>query len=451
MDIFGYKYTNKIKKFFNTHLNDELTNLLNEHNYDDNEIIIKFINIFKNQTNIDIELIKSVKIDKMHNYSNIPLLYLILFKKLGKTEKYKKYFINDKIFYKWIRENLHTLDMNDEMFDEYKDVLFNLNENRKELHLVLYDNLFVSIDVLHHAESEDLQYSVYKNNITEIHTYVPINSEEPNVQIILRIIDFYRTLFNKQTKHVKLVVFYGDQKKYICEEHNESICSDNVNSGLSIQGFVIRIWRKEEFYKVLIHELVHYFGVDFYISDDIYKKINKYFKSFIKIKGIDRVNESYTEIMANVIHNCLCSVLFNKSFTELFVHELLFSHLQTCKLLNHFEYETYEQFILNKNENLISTENKKTTINQTTSACSYYIIKCIFMVHLNNFLNFWKLNGFVIKSSKNTEQNYLTLYKNIVNDNALNSILINKILKILQNSDDFYVYKTMKMTMFQIQ
>ena len=63
------------------------------------------------------------------------------------------------------------------------------------------------------------------------------------------------------------------------------------------------IWRKEEFYKVLIHELTHYFGVDFYITDNIYKKLEKHFGELINILGVDRINESYTETIALTIHS----------------------------------------------------------------------------------------------------------------------------------------------------
>lgn len=442
------KYTSKIKKFLDINLSDEHILLKNTKNdgYDDDKIIKQFMNIFKNQSisqhDLGINLVKYEKVKKLHDYDNEPLLYIILKNTLCDNPEYKQCFTSREIFYDWIRENASKININDTIYSQYHGILFNPCKTRKELHKIMYESIFVSIDVIHHSESEDLHYKVYSNENTELHIYHPDSNDGPNIFIILKIIDFYRNLLNSDV-HVKIVTFYGEQKKYLPIIKNKTICSDNVNSGSTIKGKIIQTWRKEEFYKVLIHEMVHYFGVDFYISDSIYKKINEHFQKFIAIKGVDRINESYTEVLAITIHSCLFASLNNTTFSEIFYYELLFSYLQVGKILNHFGCNCYD--------NLLDTNSTK--IIQTTSAFSYYVIKCMFMENLQKILDFWSENGFTILKTTQVQYNYLKLYKTIVKCDSLNKILINKIINLLtlqEKEGECFVTKTMRMSMFQI-
>lgn len=442
------KYTKTIIQFLNKHLNSEHQTIKNIcEKYDNNEIIQNFTNIFKNQENFEINMIKSVQVKKLHSYESPPLMYIIL------NDIYKdKYFTNLSEFYQWIREQ--NIDLHENKFKKYHPVLFDPSKNRLELHNLTYDSIFISNDVIHHIESEDLNYKIYSNANTEIHIYHPNSNDGPDIQLIMRIIDFYRTLLNKKTNtniFVKLVVFYGEQKKFICSK-GLPLCSDNVNSGLSMKGVVIHIWRKEEFYKVLIHELIHYFGVDFYISNLLYQQLNKHFQKVIRIKGVDRINESYTEILAIAIHSVLYAYLNNLQFSDVFSYEILFTNLQVAKILDHFnciEYldntdDTYNTNQLQKEQNQIK---------QNTSVFSYYVVKCMFMENFDKFLDFWKMNNFILLKDKKTEQSYIELYKTIMTPVSLNKSLIKKINSLLSSEDiklnNHFIVNTMRMSVFQ--
>ena len=110
-------------------------------------------------------------------------------------------------------------------------------------------------------------------------------------------------------------MFYGNQKKYLTNDNN--LCSDNINSGARIDNSIY-LWRKEEFYKVLIHELIHLFDVDFYISDSVYQKIEKIFNNTFNVNGFDRVNECYTEAFAVLLHSIIYSIETNLSSIKYF-------------------------------------------------------------------------------------------------------------------------------------
>lgn len=437
------KYTYKIKTFLDNNLSSEYHTLnLKCKQYDTNEIIKKFINIFAQNNNEadQLTLIKSEKIRKLHSYEDESLLYIILSDIYG-----NKYFNDQCGFYEWIRLNMSKINITDDIFSDYHQILFNPCENRKELHKIMYESIFVSADILHHSESEDLNYKIYSNSNTQIHIYHPDSNNGPDINVMMSIINFYRTLLNSDI-HVKISVFYGEHKKLLPVKETYAdnfkpvtLCSDNINSGSSIKHEIVQIWRKEEFYKVLIHELVHYFAIDFYLSNGIYNKINEHFKSLIKINGIDRINESYTEVLTMVIHSCLYATIHNETFSDIFAYEMLFSYFQTSKILHYFECENYEQVLT-------------TTFNQTTSAFSYYIIKCMFMVNLGKILDFWNTNDLTILKSKQTQENYIELYKEIVSHDTLDANLINKIIQIIKDlqANQCFLTKTMRMSMFQI-
>lgn len=438
------KYTNKIKKLLDTNFSDDYEEILKLClEYDNNEIIKKFIKIFSEiPTEENISIIKSEKIKKLHTYDDESLLQVIL-----QSVYENKYFETTEEFFEWARENGTKIKIDGHMFSDFHQILFNPSENRKELHRMMYESIFVSADVLHHSESEDLNYKVFMNENTEIHLYHPDSNNGPDIQIIMKIINFYRILFSSEIK-VKLTIFYGEQKKFLYNfKPSHTICSDNINSGSSIKHEIIQIWRKEEFYKVLIHELVHYFGVDFYLSNSIYQKINNHFQSVIKINGIDRINESYTETLAIVIHSCLYSILYQKPFSEIFSYEILFTYFQVSKLLIHFGCKNYQNI-------------SNTIFNQTTSAFSYYVVKCMLMQNLSKMFDFWENHHFVILKNKNSQTSYHDLYKEIVNLNSLNADLIDKFINFIDNekskisqnyeSSDCFVFNTMRMSMFQL-
>lgn len=435
------KYSLKIQNFLNTASSEYKTN----NNYDDNNII-KFIkNTFdkvfnKNQTivNIHTSIVK-----KLHGYDDYPLLYIIL----SKSQPYLNWLQLNKNsessnitnFYKWIRENNSKINLEENKYSDFHDVLFRPCESRIELHQMMYKSIFVSLDVLQHSESENMNYKVYKNSNTEIHIYNPESNGEddgPNIDLILKIIDFYHELTNKDL-FVKLVVFYGSQKKQLSS--GKMLCSDNVNSGSTIKGKIIQIWRKEEFYKVLIHELVHYFEIDFYIMDSIYKKLNLHFKQIVNIKGIDRINESYTEIIAVTIHSIIYSKIKNTSLNAVLNLELMFSYFQVAKILHHFECDALDDV-------------EKNNITQSTSAFSYYVVKCMFLEKFFDVTQFWESNGFSILGK--CESEYINLYKKIVKLDTLDRNKLNYFINLIKENEkdkaNSFVFKTMRMTMFQI-
>jgi hypothetical protein len=158
----------------------------------------------------------------------------------------------------------------------------------------------------------------------------------------------------------------------------------------------------------------------------------------VNIKGIDRINESYTEIIAVTIHSVLYSKIKNTSLNVVLNLELMFSYFQVAKILHHFEY------------NSLDDVEKKNNITQSTSAFSYYIVKCMFFEKFFDVTQFWESNGFTILG--NCESKYINLYKKIVRLDTLDKNKLIYFINLIKENDkvNSFVFKTMRMTMFQI-
>lgn len=329
--------------------------------------------------------------------------------------------INEKVFYKWFRLNKQDIDLLDVLPNNY----YHKNKHTELLNKLLYDNSFISLDVIRHAETSDITLEIYESDTIKIYLYFV--DKKPNILLISKIISFLRKLFNNDS-YINLIIFYGNQKKYLLQKSNKYIYSDSVNSGSTLQGKLIMIWRNEEFYKVLIHELIHYFGIDFYTNDSIYDEIYKIFEKKYNIDGVDRVNESYTETLALLIHSIIYSVIHNIDLNKIIQYEILFSYFQIAKIFNYFGSKIY--------------------FHQKTSVCSYYVVKCLFLMNIVTLLNYWKKNGFYIENNKK----YIQLYNKLLNSShQLDDKLIDKFIIILNNNNNNkFIYKTMRMSLFQL-
>jgi hypothetical protein len=245
------------------------------------------------------------QLEKLHKPTKYPLMYLHY---LEITEKDPMSF---SAFYEYYSENIN----------EYKKI-FNIessiskllkdSENRSQLHKNLYSNPFVSIDVTHVSESFNLLYTKVKLNNGIIHLYEIIKDSEDdsesdsdsdnnpsklNIDMLCFVINFMECFikkYNIEIIPINLTIFLSPQTKKIIDKFN-FLGPININSGSTYPRINIFLWRKEELLKVLIHELIHFYGIDYNLF------INNKETDFC-IVGEDRNNEAYTESLAILIN-----------------------------------------------------------------------------------------------------------------------------------------------------
>jgi hypothetical protein len=99
----------------------------------------------------------------------------------------------------------------------------------------------------------------YNNN--NIYIYNDTYEERKINKIInkIKIIINYLNNFI-EIKGMKLYIILSDIKKNLINK-KYLLDGDNVNSGLCSNSYIF-IWREEELFKVLIHEMIHFFKLD---------------------------------------------------------------------------------------------------------------------------------------------------------------------------------------------
>jgi hypothetical protein len=447
------KYTNKLLQYINNNYL-EILNEININNIKKSKLINNLYSItydtYKKNYNINFKI---SKLDKLHEQNEYPLMY-IFFCKLQEHNILKNIFNiklnNFKLFIEWYNNNLDNdftykihkyfsknNNINKEVYNLYL-LIYKPYTKRKSLHNLLYDNNFISIDNQQHAETNKLIKYTYNNDNLNINIYmIDNNKNEINFNKIIHIIKIMKNISIKNKSHnnkLELVIFLGLQKKLLPNQENLYINCEHINSGASLPGSYVLIWRIEELYKVLIHELIHFYKLDFNSYDNNYNKLHNYIINKYNIHNTDSPNESYTEILALLIHSIFYSFYNKMDIIEILKYETVFTLVQISKILRY---------------NNINNTNElgKKIIKQNTSIFSYYIVKGSLLVNLDKLIDF--LND-EISNIKIT--NHIDRFYNLIIDCMNNKFfnLIDKSITILNNitKNNNFFNKTMRMTLF---
>lgn len=376
-------------------------------------------------------------------------------------------------------------DLTDTLIDVYRTI-HKTSGHRKILHDALYENKFISWDVQHDLESSTLKYTKYM--INDKHTvcvFVPVpdsiadmgrvdettitmdpnvsNKVEnetcgPDIETIAMLIDTMENLVRSDRGSValpvNLTVMFSNQKKNVYPK-TKVLCCDNINSGSTYPGRSIVCWRREEFYKVLIHELFHYHSFDFFSSNPYYKKLDDML-ILPKIEGSDMLNEAYTEtstiIILSIVQYVNDMYLSDKIVpildTDLTDHmsqflnkEIMFILFQIAKILVIFGCDDVDLYI-----------NNKIMIHQNTSFRSYFIIKMLLLSNITDTLQMMD-RGLTLDDQRLIEFGELInrSWKYLLQDEIrleLINTFIEKIKSayVSQSTDTSWIYKTCRMS-----
>ena len=195
---------------------------------------------------------------------------------------------------------------------------------------------------------------------------------------------------------LKVFLMLTDLKKELpmCST-NCKIKKTSVNTGYSLQCSHIVIFRKEEWFKVFIHETIHNFGLDFSpIDTNCYPPLLKYFgiKKNIQLK----LYEAYTESWAKIL-NCLLLAFddekedvgkFLKLANKNIETERFFGYYQICKILKYMDL----------------TFGQMTTYEEETAVISYYFIGSILLSDYQDYIQWCFVNnkpGIILQFDKN--------------------------------------------------
>ena len=201
-------------------------------------------------------------------------------------------------------------------------------------------------------------------------------------------------------KNIKIYLYYTPFKKKIpsalMDIFGAEHCNSAVTTSCALDGVIV-IYRKEEWFKVFIHESFHSLGLDF--STFSCHKLNAKLLKLFPIKSEMNAFEAYSEFWATIINCLFCAynLLDNKLNDKDFLlyadfciqFERIFALFQMVKILN-FMGITY-QHLFEKNE--ISDVARRYLYKEETNVFSYYIIKCILLYNYDAFLKWCEKNN----------------------------------------------------------
>lgn len=269
--------------------------------------------------------------------------------------------------------------------------------------------------------------------------------------------------------NLELFLYLTPFKKELPYSVQDIIGPYHVNTGVSDvcqhSGEII-VYRKEEWFKVFIHETMHNLGLDFSMIDNsnIKNKLRKVFTVQTDIK----LFESYCEMWARLMNTIMEAYFFVKSerfkkiekketffiekFYEAIKNEIIFSFYQALKVLEFMglDYQT----ITNIND--INYSISKSLYKENSNVFAYYVITAILLLHVNDFLLWCYDNNENIINFKKTINNsngesFVDFIEKISKKDKLLKLVIKLEDKIskdsIQKNKKMNLIKTMKMTL----
>ena len=341
---------------------------------------------------------------------------------LKDTNKFKK--INDFNKYKYSVEELPPKNYDNNILEMHNnDMKTIMNEDKnisKLINVSFYGDRiisdFISSRVIRNILNNLFVKNIYKYKKRTVIIFTQNKLDDKFIKKIDSIFNFFDILTGKENMYY-LEIFLSNKKKYFNENLN-SIDPDNINSGATLPGVFIYLWRKEEIIKVLIHEIVHYLDLDMI---DYQNKFKILYKNINLDAKMVNPNEAYTEILALFLmsvwsyYNRELNEDINNFVSKRLTIELGWSYHQINKILKYFKcYDNYDELF-----------NNKCKFRQRTNVLSYFILKTYFLQNINLVLDEFRLDNLYM-----TKDNADRIFKitNLQDDKFMKNI--NNIMKI---------------------
>lgn len=281
----------------------------------------------------------------------------------------------------------------------------------------------------------------------------------------LYIVDSYSS--KKCASQLKIFVYHTSLLKNLPSSNIEILNENNVNTAFTRtcpSDSEIVVFRKEEWFKVFMHETFHNFGLDF--SNMNLMICNQTILNLFPVSSDVNLFESYTEFWARIMNVLFCSFINMKDknnidefYTniEFFINfERIFAFFQMVKILN-FMGLTYKDLY---KKTTLSDNLRKTLYKEDTNVLAYYVLTLILLNNYQEFLSWCNINNISIlnfkKTTKNLENFCKFIEKKYKTKNMLDGIeCTERLLYRIKNSkrknkDLIYLIKNLRMTICEL-
>lgn len=186
---------------------------------------------------------------------------------------------------------------------------------------------------------------------------------------------------------IEIIIYLTNYTKTFPKDNSE-LGVENVNSGVTYHRGPRRhvyVYRKEEVFKVILHELIHAFNLDGWTHNVEDEGIQRYFHRFQKLY----VLESLTDTLACIYNIIMFSLIFSKvtnkdyhSYARLFLERE--KEYIICQSGNVLKYEGYDF----NNNGLVVYGRRR----ENTHVLSYYVLKALNFYYMTDFFK-WFASG----------------------------------------------------------
>ena len=305
-------------------------------------------------------------------------------------------------------------------------------------------------------------FMVEEDNIElKLDTY---NRYVDNIVMWIYILNQYAS---KQCVHsLKLYFYFTSLEKHLPNSNISILDEINVNTAFTTtcpKDSEIVVFRKEEWFKVFIHETFHNFGLDF--SDMNNKVVHACILHIFNVKSEVNLYESYTEFWAEIMNALFCSFIALKNKTdinqflsnsEFYINfERTYSFFQLVKTLKFMGLQYEDLYSKDEHSKVLRDHLYK----EKTNVLAYYVIKTIIINNYQSFLLWCKTNNILLMQFKKTplnqnefcrfiEKNYKT--RSILESISNTQIFLNKLVNKKHNPNIRYLLSNLRMSICEL-
>ena len=268
------------------------------------------------------------------------------------------------------------------------------------------------------------------------------------------------------SKTLTVYLYFTNLEKKLPNTSIGILDENNVNTAFTTTCPVdseIVVFRREEWFKVFIHETFHNFALDF--SDMNNFECHNHILSIFPVKSNVNLYESYTEFWAEIVNTLFCSFfsLKNKNNVEEFMKnaeylinfERTYSFFQLVKTLDFMGLRYTDLYSKTEQGAMLRNNLYK----ENSNVLAYYVIKTILLNNYQSFLSWCKNNNLSLIQFKKTipnqrsfclfvEKNYKT---KMMLDAVHSSEIFLQIFKSYNRSKQVnYLLNNMRMTICEL-
>ena len=265
---------------------------------------------------------------------------------------------------------------------------------------------------------------------------------------------------NKCSNILDLYLYFTPFKKILPNNQLITLSTDHVNTAYTTscqKNSEIVLFRKEEWFKVFIHETFHNFGLDF--SEMNMYHVNSQLSHIFNISKIEyNLYESYCETWARIF-NVMFSTYYNIP-EKLKKNHIEFASVFKINMFKECHHSLFQKskilHFMDLNFNIVTNKRKKEYIDicnhlysEDTSVFSYYVITGLLVNNYINFILWCKKNNTIILQFKKTPSN-ITNYINFIEKTLKKKNIKNNIEKVEKYIDENSIDQSLTMTVYKI-